>query len=89
MTDGDLRFNPPPDWPKPPEGWRPPAGWTPDPSWPDPPKGWLLWLPRGDGSEPKSVVSIELPPHAQPTDRDLTVSSSFEARIARGANSSS
>ena len=84
MTHGDLRFNPPPGWPKPPEGWHPPAGWTPDPSWPDPPEGWLLWLPKGDGAEPELAVSIELSPHTQPTDKalDATVSSSFEARIA-------
>jgi len=84
MTAGDLRFNPPPGWPKPPEGWRPPAGWTPDPSWPDAPEGWLLWLPKGDGAEPEPVVSIELSPHTQPMDKahDPTVSLSFEARIA-------
>ena len=84
MTDSDLRFNPPPGWPKPPEGWHPPAGWTPDPSWPAPPEGWLLWLPKGDGAEPEPVVSSELSPHTQQTDNahDLTVPLSFEARMA-------
>lgn len=28
-----LRFNPPPNWPKPPEGFTPGPGWSPDPSW--------------------------------------------------------
>ncbi|MCB9899654.1 MAG: DUF4041 domain-containing protein [Planctomycetes bacterium] len=42
-----LRFNPPPNWPKPPEGWVPPRGWVPPQSWPDPPSGWVLWLPDG------------------------------------------
>lgn len=39
-----MRYNPPPNWPKPPEGWVPPAGWSPDPSWPPPPPGWKLWV---------------------------------------------
>ncbi|WP_236056461.1 hypothetical protein [Mycobacterium sp. SM1] len=39
-----MRFNPPPNWPKPPEGWVPPPGWSPDPSWPPPPPGWKLWV---------------------------------------------
>ena len=83
MTD-DVRFNPPPGWPKPPKGWRPPAGWTPDPSWPDPPEGWLLWLARGVGTEPEPVVSVQLSPHEQPTGKahDPTNSLSLEARIA-------
>lgn len=44
MTRSDLRFNPPPGWPKPPAGWAPPKGWTPDPSWPPAPPGWQLWI---------------------------------------------
>ena len=39
-----MRYNPPPNWPKPPEGWAPSAGWSPDPSWPPPPPGWKLWV---------------------------------------------
>jgi hypothetical protein len=39
-----MRFNPPPNWPKPPEGWVPSAEWSPDPSWPPPPPGWKLWV---------------------------------------------
>lgn len=52
MTDDELVFNPPPDWPAPPPGWKPPAGWTPDPSWPDPPPGWQLWVRAGGESSP-------------------------------------
>lgn len=44
MTASNLRFNPPPGWPKPPDGWVPPKGWTPDPSWPPEPPGWQLWI---------------------------------------------
>jgi hypothetical protein len=39
-----MRFNPPPNWPKPPKGWVPQADWSPDPSWPPPPQGWRLWI---------------------------------------------
>ncbi len=39
-----MRYNPPPNWPKPPEGWSPAAEWSPDPSWPPPPPGWQLWV---------------------------------------------
>jgi hypothetical protein len=45
-----MRFNPPPNWPKPPAGWAPPRGWNPDPSWPALPHGWQLWLPDDDTS---------------------------------------
>lgn len=38
-----MRFNPPPNWPRPPEGWTPPPGWQPDPAWGPPPVGWPLW----------------------------------------------
>lgn len=27
-----MRFNAPPNWPRPPVGWKPPAGWKPNPS---------------------------------------------------------
>ena len=43
-----MRFNPPPNWPKPPADWTPPPGWNPYPSWPAPPAGWRLWLPDED-----------------------------------------
>ncbi|MGO8963029.1 hypothetical protein [Mycobacterium sp.] len=39
-----MRYNPPPNWPKPPKGWVPHADWSPDPSWPPPPPGWRLWV---------------------------------------------
>ena len=39
-----MRYNPPPNWPKPPKGWEPHADWSPDPSWPPPPEGWRLWI---------------------------------------------
>lgn len=39
-----MRYNPPPNWPKPPQGWAPHADWSPDPSWPPPPPGWRLWI---------------------------------------------
>lgn len=39
-----MRYNPPPNWPKPPEGWVPPPGWSPDPAWLPPPTGWRLWV---------------------------------------------
>lgn len=51
MTQTELKFNPPPGWPKPPLGWKPPKGWTPDPSWPPMPPGWALWIaPDGESS---------------------------------------
>lgn len=39
-----MRFNPPPNWPRPPQGWSPPPGWAPDPAWGPVPAGWPLWL---------------------------------------------
>jgi hypothetical protein len=39
-----MRYNPPPNWPKPPDGWVPHSDWSPDPSWPPPPPGWRLWI---------------------------------------------
>jgi hypothetical protein len=54
-----MRYNPPPNWPKPPEGWVPQRGWSPDPSWPPPPAGWRLWVeddaPSSQGA--KSALS--------------------------------
>jgi hypothetical protein len=53
-----MRFNPPPNWPKPPAGWAPPRGWNHDPSWPAPPDGWQLWLPDDDaGVDPVAAVA--------------------------------
>ena len=51
-----VRFNPPPNWPKPPEGWVPPPEWNPHPSWPPPPVGWPLWLPDNDANAPGTPV---------------------------------
>ena len=56
-----LRFNPPPDWPRPPAGWVPPAGWKPDPSWPSPPAGWRLWLPDGNSDGPAQAAFARPP----------------------------
>ncbi|HEY1840822.1 MAG TPA: hypothetical protein VGG53_11455 [Mycobacterium sp.] len=42
-----MRYNPPPNWPKPPKDWAPHADWSPDPSWPAPPPGWQLWVEDG------------------------------------------
>lgn len=39
-----LRFNPPPNWPRPPDGWVPDQGWRPDPAWGPPPPGWAFWV---------------------------------------------
>lgn len=39
-----MRFNPPPNWPRPAEGWSPPPGWRPDPAWGPVPHGWQLWV---------------------------------------------
>lgn len=39
-----MKFNAPPNWPRPPAGWSPPPDWEPDPSWPQPPPGWPLWV---------------------------------------------
>jgi hypothetical protein len=56
-----VRFNPPPNWPRPPEGWTPPAGWAPDPTWGQDPAGWQYWLP----DEPAAPSSA--PPPAPPS----------------------
>jgi hypothetical protein len=50
-----MRYNPPPNWPKPPEGWAPSAEWTPDPSWPEPPEGWQMWV--DDSAAPGKATS--------------------------------
>lgn len=60
VSRSNVRFNPPPNWPRPPLGWRPPPGWTPDPAWGPPPPGWVLWVP-----EPPAV--LVLPPLPPPT----------------------
>lgn len=62
-----LRFNPPPNWPKPPEGFTPGPGWSPDPSWGPAPAGWQLWvddpiaspasIPGNDPSSPSPFLS--------------------------------
>lgn len=46
-----MRYNPPPNWPKPPEGWVPAPDWSPDPSWPAPPPGWKLWVDDAAGPQ--------------------------------------
>jgi hypothetical protein len=51
-----MRYNPPPNWPKPPEDWVPQPGWSPDPSWGPPPPGWRLWVDE-DGPDPQGTKS--------------------------------
>jgi hypothetical protein len=41
----NVRWVPPPGWPRPPEGWSPPPDWEPDPAWGPPPAGWVWWQP--------------------------------------------
>jgi hypothetical protein len=53
-----MRYNPPPNWPKPPEGWAPPPGWSPDPSWPPPPPGWPLWLDEDAASAERKKSAL-------------------------------
>jgi hypothetical protein len=50
-----MRYNPPPNWPKPPKGWAPHADWSPDPAWPAPPPGWRLWIEE-EGPDAKSAL---------------------------------
>ncbi len=52
-----MRYNPPPNWPKPPAGWSPSAEWSPDPSWPPPPSGWQLWVEDGPAAS-KSTSAL-------------------------------
>lgn len=51
-----MRYNPPPNWPKPPEGWVPSPEWSPDPSWPPPPPGWKLWVEEAPTEQKKKPV---------------------------------
>jgi hypothetical protein len=51
-----MRYNPPPNWPKPPEGWAPHPEWSPDPSWPPPPPGWQLWVEDEVAPRAKSTL---------------------------------
>lgn len=60
-----MRFNPPPNWPKPPPGWVPPPGWKPDPVWPPPPDGWHLWLAADDAHA--QVIPARHPPEEAST----------------------
>jgi hypothetical protein len=39
-----MRYNSPPNWPRPPAGWTPPPGWRPEPSWGPAPPGWQFWV---------------------------------------------
>lgn len=39
-----MKYNPPPNWPKPPANWTPPPNWRPLPEWGPPPPGWQLWI---------------------------------------------
>lgn len=83
MKEDNLRFNPPPGWPKPPEGWKPPAGWTPDPSWPKPPEGWQLWVPADEISCGRGTSESASSDGTQEEDLGQTpMPSSTEARIA-------
>lgn len=63
MTRKDMRFNPPPGWPKPPSDWVPPRGWKPHPLWPLPPPGWQLWVSdsppsSSGGNRPDTAASV-------------------------------
>jgi hypothetical protein len=53
-----MRYNPPPNWPKPPERWVPPPGWSPDPSWPPAPPGWRLWIEEDAPSPPGTKAAL-------------------------------
>lgn len=65
-----LRFNPPPNWPKPPEGWQPDAGWRPDPQWGPAPQGWPFWVDeRGNpvpSARPEDPSAIPEEPTPEP-----------------------
>lgn len=54
-----MRFNPPPNWPKPPKGWVPHADWSPDPSWPPPPPGWQLWVEDDDAGAQRAKSALK------------------------------
>jgi hypothetical protein len=51
-----MRYNPPPNWPKPPKDWAPHPDWSPDPAWPPPPPGWRLWVEEEDGPDAPSAL---------------------------------
>jgi hypothetical protein len=53
-----MRYNAPPNWPKPPEGWEPPPGWSPDPAWPSPPPGWRLWIDDDAGGPQRAKAAL-------------------------------
>lgn len=57
-----MRFNQPPNWPRPAPGWTPPPGWKPPAEWGEPPYGWQLWLPE----EPVAAVPPSAPAHHAP-----------------------
>ena len=52
-----MRYNPPPNWPKPPKGWEPYPDWQPDPAWPPPPEGWRLWVEDDDGPDAPAALN--------------------------------
>lgn len=54
-----MRYNPPPNWPKPPEGWAPSPEWKPDPSWPPPPPGWKLWVEDDAPVAPRTKSALK------------------------------
>ena len=54
-----MRYNPPPNWPKPPTGWVPPPEWSPDPSWPAPPPGWQLWVEDDAASTKRAKPALK------------------------------
>lgn len=74
-----MKFNPPPNWPKPPAGWTPPPGWNPAPSWPPPPDGWRLWLP--DDDEASAGVPARSAPEAALAPVTVTVPQPDTARL--------
>jgi hypothetical protein len=59
-----MRYNPPPNWPKPPEGWAPHPDWSPDPSWPSPPPGWRLWVEEDSPSAQRTKSALGRLEHA-------------------------
>jgi hypothetical protein len=50
-----LRFNSPPNWPRPPEGWTPDPSWQPDPAWGPAPPGWTFWI---DAPAPAAASAV-------------------------------
>lgn len=83
-----MRFNPPPNWPRPPAGWVPPARWKPDPSWPSPPPGWHLWLSDASPDAPTQAAPVPAPPADASTAQAGTAEllariAELEAQLAR------